>query len=1111
MKRYIQILTQSLLLLVFFVQPVLAQEDTYHSTLRSELATAHNLTGGTWVFSGMESTTMVPTYASSGVTVQAVTPGGQPFTQGLRLETTQAMNEPWENSVFFEPQTSLNQGDAALLVFWIRHVGTGDGEVVLSFGATEAPWTTSLDETIYPDGQWRQWLVPFEAAIAHPTGQASFAFMLGARAQTIEIGGLAMINYGTAYTVAQLPRTTPPDDAYHAGLMAQLTTTHGLTGGSWVFSNSENVTSSLVYSSSGVTVQPMAVTGQYFTQGFRLETAAAANPWDHSVFFAPQTSLNQGDAALLVVWVRGIAAQLGTGEITHVFQETADPWTTSLHQIQHPGSDWQQWFIPFEAAADHPAGQAIYSIHLGAQAQTIEIGGLAMINYGTAYTVAQLPRTTPPDDAYHVSLRDQLANTYGLTGGTFVFGNTEASKISGDYVSPEITANLVAVSGQPFTLAHRLATDQANDFWLRSFNLGTNADVAVGDRMLLVVWLRSLSAARHEGHVTISYQEGAPPDYTQSLAEQRSLTSEWRQGFFPFEAATSNLVGEAIFSLLLGHMQQTVEIGGLALINYGTAYTLNQLPTSAWNLDYVGREPGAAWRADAQARIAQHRQGPMAVRVVDSNGQPVENADVAVAMQRHAFHFGTALHLARLMGTSPADETYRQQIFNLTGDGRGFNLAVPEFGLRWLPWEDRWFPVPEEDFPAVLDTLANHGLDIKGHALFYAIDGQLPSGLENEPASVIRQTSLDHVTEEADSLAGHIYAWDVIVEVLTQSHITDIFDADPSAPSGVEFYRDLFTTAKAADPNARLIISEAGILMDAGVNYVAQEGLHTLLQNLFALGAPVEGIGMQSHMGYPLTPPETIYEILNEYAGYGIDLTISEFDALDVDEALVADYLRDFMTVVFSHPSATQFIIFGPEDGSHWLGDAPFFRADGSAKPALAAYTDLVFNQWWTNGSGPSDAAGLFETPAFYGDYEITVTHGGTSQTLAYTLTQGVQDTLEVVVPASQGASRSSTLNPANQAETTAALPDGFELTGAYPNPFNPETAFSLTLAEPQEVRIAVYDVLGRQVALLHQGPLAAQQAHNFRFQGGTYPSGVYFVQAAGERFSAVRQMSLLK
>lgn len=97
------------------------------------------------------------------------------------------------------------------------------------------------------------------------------------------------------------------------------------------------------------------------------------------------------------------------------------------------------------------------------------------------------------------------------------------------------------------------------------------------------------------------------------------------------------------------------------------------------------------------------------------------------------------------------------------------------------------------------------------------------------------------------------------------------------------------------------------------------------------------------------------------------------------------------------------------------------------------------------------------------------------------------------------------------EVEVTVAVPGAYVLSPAYPNPFNPQTQFTLTVAQGQHVRVEVFDALGRQVALLHDGPMAEGAAQTFTFEAGALPSGVYLYRAVGETFVATRRAMLLK
>ena len=92
-----------------------------------------------------------------------------------------------------------------------------------------------------------------------------------------------------------------------------------------------------------------------------------------------------------------------------------------------------------------------------------------------------------------------------------------------------------------------------------------------------------------------------------------------------------------------------------------------------------------------------------------------------------------------------------------------------------------------------------------------------------------------------------------------------------------------------------------------------------------------------------------------------------------------------------------------------------------------------------------------------------------------------------------------------------SALPQGYRLSAAYPNPFNPRAAFELEVAQSQHVRVSLYDALGRRVAVLFEGVVEAGAVQEVQIEGAGLSSGVYLYRAEGERFQATRQVSLVK
>ncbi|MCX6832002.1 MAG: T9SS type A sorting domain-containing protein [candidate division Zixibacteria bacterium] len=94
-------------------------------------------------------------------------------------------------------------------------------------------------------------------------------------------------------------------------------------------------------------------------------------------------------------------------------------------------------------------------------------------------------------------------------------------------------------------------------------------------------------------------------------------------------------------------------------------------------------------------------------------------------------------------------------------------------------------------------------------------------------------------------------------------------------------------------------------------------------------------------------------------------------------------------------------------------------------------------------------------------------------------------------------------------------LPSAFELQQNFPNPFNPETVISYTLQHVGQVSVAVYNLLGRQIATLVD---ERQNAGTYSIiwdgrdhDGRPVASGVYFYRLNAGDITQTKKMILLK
>ncbi len=94
--------------------------------------------------------------------------------------------------------------------------------------------------------------------------------------------------------------------------------------------------------------------------------------------------------------------------------------------------------------------------------------------------------------------------------------------------------------------------------------------------------------------------------------------------------------------------------------------------------------------------------------------------------------------------------------------------------------------------------------------------------------------------------------------------------------------------------------------------------------------------------------------------------------------------------------------------------------------------------------------------------------------------------------------------------DESEALPERFGLAQNFPNPFHPSTEITYNLPEARHVRLVVYDLQGREVAVLLDGPVAAG-LHAVSWRAGDLPSGLYLYRIEAGDFVETRTMMLVK
>jgi endo-1,4-beta-xylanase len=554
-----------------------------------------------------------------------------------------------------------------------------------------------------------------------------------------------------------------------------------------------------------------------------------------------------------------------------------------------------------------------------------------------------------------------------------------------------ISLTRVAATGPGFTRVLRVETTRdLSPAWAVEARSSLERPVKKGDTALVRFFARTIVATDETGagQIRVAVQRSGP-DYQKSLESTISVGVDWQEFLLPFTFTEDYARHGAELSFGFGFKRETVEIGGVQILHYGTRVAPAALPRTRFT--YAGREPDAAWRREALARIEQIRKSAFLIEVRDAAGQPAAGATVRIEQRRSAFQFGTALQFARLVQDSPDNRLYREKALAL------FNAASPENDLKWPVWNGEWQgSYDRTQSLTALRWLREQNFHVRGHVLVWP-------GWKNLPKSVIALKDgkknqakippmvLAHIADITGATREFVQEWDVLNEPYDNHDLMAIF--------GNDIMVDWFKAAQAGAPGVPLYLNDySNHDLVADRQHCAD--FFKVAKFLQAKGAPLGGLGLQGHISAQPNPPERVLAALEVYSEFKLPIRITEFDVETDDEQLQADYTRDFLILAYSHPLVVGVQHWGFWEKAHWRPRAALFRADWSPKPAAKAYEELVLRQWRTKLQGKAGASGKVGGRGFHGDYVVVVERDGHRAEQTFTLkSDEARTTVTITLP----------------------------------------------------------------------------------------------------------------
>jgi len=544
-----------------------------------------------------------------------------------------------------------------------------------------------------------------------------------------------------------------------------------------------------------------------------------------------------------------------------------------------------------------------------------------------------------------------------------------------DGINPKEASGSVVVTGerdgQPVLRAHN--PKASSNYGGISVQWATAKPIRKGDVLFGRFSLRALAARQESGEAEglFFFQRQGQGE---RMAQAFSIGSEWTTVGFPFVATEDIAAGEGRLSFSFGNLEQTFEISDVRLLNFGQRLTLADLPLTRFT--YAGRDVNAAWRQQALARIEQIRTAPLRVKVVDAGGMPVRGASVNAAMTRSAFLWGSAISADLITGTGADAQRYRDAVADL------FDTVVFDNGMKWPSWRT---PAGRAKALAALAWLRAHDKRVKGHNLAWPAWKFSPKDIADDPAARANIAALveDHIRDITAATRGQLVGWDVVNEPL---HETGYFQYMPR-----ERVAKWFKMVKEGEPSLQLTLNEYGMLNRSSSPLFIAE-FKDFAAMLRRNGAPVDVLGVQGHVGQTPRAPMAVLSDLDLLAEGGNKVQITEYDFNTPDEDLQADYNRDFLIAVYSHPAVTGFIQWGFWEGAHWKPDAAMLRRDWSEKPSMRVWRDLVLKQWKTRFAQDTGVDGQVSARGHLGSYRVEVRYGGSTVTRTIELQKGGSD-----------------------------------------------------------------------------------------------------------------------
>lgn len=258
---------------------------------------------------------------------------------------------------------------------------------------------------------------------------------------------------------------------------------------------------------------------------------------------------------------------------------------------------------------------------------------------------------------------------------------------------------------------------------------------------------------------------------------------------------------------------------------------------------------------------------------------------------------------------------------------RETDILVTDVALKfdWLrPTQDRFAFGPAD---AIVAAAQAHGKQVRGHTLIW--NDNTPDWLRRLSGAEIERVFDAHIETVASRYAGRLHSWDVVNEPFWPMHGKPggWRDGPWFAAMGPAYVERAFRRVRAVDKTVRLTLNEAQCDNDHDWGRSIRPLLRDLVARLLDAGAPLDSIGLQSHLQpqWPSNYPE-FARYVDEFGRKGLAVYLSELDVNDEAfpadparrDADVARTTRAFLDATLAVPAVAMVVTWQLSDRHSW-------------------------------------------------------------------------------------------------------------------------------------------------------------------------------------------------